>query len=345
MVAGDTARRSSSIRAYRSASPAEETDKNLLNSITLDQFHVFVAVAEEGSFSATARRMNRAQSAVTYAVQKLEEQLGLALFDRAGYRPALTEAGTALLPRAKGIMREIEAFADQARGITQGLEPELAIVVDAMFPMPRIVDALRAFRERYPTVPTRIYVGSLGSTANLVLDGTCAIGIALAFALQGTELRLQPIQTVTMVAVAAPCHPLAALKRPIATDELQPHVQLVLTDHSGRTDKRDNGVLSRRNWRLGDLGAKHAMLLGGLGWGGMPLHMVEADLAAGRLCQILPEDWGYGTGKVELSMCLAHRSDHLLGPAARWLSDWLVSGKTAPPYHAGALQAAGEAAE
>jgi DNA-binding transcriptional LysR family regulator len=347
------------IRAYKSAAPAEETDKNQLNSIvevdrvlgmtlnglTLDQFQVFVAVAEEGSFSATARRMNRAQSAVTYAVQKLEEQLGLALFDRSGYRPVLTEAGTALLGRAKGIMREVEAFADQARGITQGLEPELAIVVDAMFPMARIVDALRAFGERYPTVPTRIYVGSLGSTANLVLDGTCAIGIALTFALQGTELRLQPIETVSMVAVAAPCHPLSALKRPIATEELQPHVQLVLTDHSGRTDKRDNGVLSRRNWRLGDLGAKHAMLLGGLGWGGMPLHMVEADLAAGRLCQIVPEEWGCGTGKVELSMCLAHRSDHLLGPAARWLSEWLVSGKIAPPYPGHALQAMEEAAE
>jgi DNA-binding transcriptional LysR family regulator len=313
--------------------------------ITLDQFHVFVAVAEEGSFSATARRMNRAQSAVTYAIQKLEEQLGVPLFDRSGYRPALTEAGAALLPRATRIMREVEAFADQALGITQGLEPELAIVVDAMFPMPRIVDALRVFRERYPTVPTRMYVASMGSTANLVLDGTCAIGIALTFAVQGTELKTQPIQTVSMVAVAAPCHPLSALKRPISTDELQQHVQLVLTDHSGRTDKRDNGVLSRRNWRLGDLGAKHAMLLGGLGWGGMPLHMVEADIAAGRLCKIEPEEWGASTRSVELSMCLIHRSDYLLGPAARWLSDWLVSGQTAPPYPEATLQAAEEAAE
>jgi DNA-binding transcriptional LysR family regulator len=315
-----------------------------LNGLTLDQFQVFVAVAEEGSFSATARRMSRAQSAVTYAVQKLEEQLGLALFDRSAYRPALTEAGAALLPRAKRIMREVEAFSDQARGITEGLEPELAIVVDAMFPMPRIVDALRVFRERYPTVPTRIHVASMGSTPNLVLDGTCALGIALTFAIEGTELKPQTIETVSMVAVAAPCHALSALKRPITADELQQHVQLVLTDPSGRTDKRDNGVLSRRNWRIGDLGAKHAMLLGGLGWGGMPFHMVEADIAAGRLCRIHPEEWGYTRGKVELSMCLVHRSDYLLGPAARWLSDWLVSGEQAPPYREGALQPLEDAA-
>jgi DNA-binding transcriptional LysR family regulator len=71
-----------------------------LNGLTLDQCLVFTTVAAEGSFSATARRMNRAQSAVTYASQKLEAQLGLLLFDRSGYRPVLTEAGAALLPRA-----------------------------------------------------------------------------------------------------------------------------------------------------------------------------------------------------------------------------------------------------
>lgn len=298
-----------------------------LTGISLDQFMVFVTVAESGSFSAAARRLNRAQSAVTYAVQKLEDQLGLTLFDRSAYRPTLTQAGEALLPRATRIIQDVESFSDQARGIAQGLEPELALVVDAMFPMDRIVSALRVFGARYPTVPTRIFVASMGATANLVIDGTCALGISIAFASQeSTELILQPIGTIRMVAVAATCHPLAQLQRPITTDELQQHVQLVLTDPSGRTGKRDHAVLSRRNWRLADLGAKHTMLLGGLGWGGMPLHMVEADIAAGRLALIQPDNWGASTN-VELSMCLIHRRDRVLGPAGRWLSDWLISGK------------------
>ncbi|GAB0118446.1 LysR family transcriptional regulator [Acidisoma sp. 7E03] len=298
-----------------------------LTGISLDQFMVFVTVAESGSFSAAARRLNRAQSAVTYAVQKLEDQLGLTLFDRSAYRPTLTQAGEALLPRATRIIQDVESFSDQARGIAQGLEPELALVVDAMFPMDRIVAALRVFGARYPTVPTRIFVASMGATTNLVIDGTCALGISIAFASQeSTELILQPIGTIRMVAVAATCHPLAQLQRPITTDELQQHVQLVLTDPSGRTGKRDHAVLSRRNWRLADLGAKHTMLLGGLGWGGMPLHMVEADIAAGRLALIQPDNWGASTN-VELSMCLIHRRDRVLGPAGRWLSDWLISGK------------------
>ncbi|MCB8875247.1 LysR family transcriptional regulator [Acidisoma silvae] len=301
-----------------------------LSGLSLDQFLVFVTVAETGSFSAASRQLNRAQSAVTYAVQKLEDQLGVALFDRSAYRPSLTEAGSALLPRAIRIISDVGAFSDQARGITEGLEAELAIVVDAMFPMDRIVDALRVFGARYPTVPTRIFVASMGATANLVVDGTCTIGIALSFTTQGAGLEEHGIETLRMVAVVSQCHPLAAIDGPIPSDELQNHVQLVLTDPSGRTDKRDYGVLSRRNWRIGDLGAKHAMLLGGLGWGGMPLHMVEKDIADGRLRIIKPDEWGARGGDSALSMSLIHRADRTLGPGARWLSDWLISGKRGP---------------
>src|SRR3712207_2284264 len=106
-----------------------------MDALSLDQFQVFAAVVDEGSFSAAARRLNRAQSAVTYAIQKLEEQSGAELFDRSAYRPALTEAGRALLPRVRRILEEVDAFRTQARGISGGLEPELSMVVDAMFPM------------------------------------------------------------------------------------------------------------------------------------------------------------------------------------------------------------------
>ena len=222
-------------------------------------------------------------------------------------------------------------FRDQAGGIGQGLEPELSLVVDAMFPMTRLIDALRVFGERYPTVPTRIFVASMGATVNLVMDDTCAIGISVSIATQDPALHIQPIQTMAMLAVAAPCHPLSALAGPIPTHELQQHVQLVLTDQSGRTGHLDHGVLSSRNWRLGDLGAKHAMLLGGLGWGGMPRHMVEDDLVAGRLREIRPEDWPNTTGPVELQISLVYRMDRTPGPAARWLCEWFMSGVQRPP--------------
>ena len=132
-----------------------------MDAITLDQITVLLAVEEQGSFSGAARRLGRAQSAVTYAIQKLEDRLGTALFDRSGYRPVLTEAGRALLPRAQRIAEEMGAFRAQARGMAAGLESELALVADAMFPMPVLLAALRAFGARYPTVPVRVYVETL----------------------------------------------------------------------------------------------------------------------------------------------------------------------------------------
>jgi DNA-binding transcriptional LysR family regulator len=153
----------------------------MLDSLTLDQIRIFLTVADTGSFSKAAKQLNRAQSAVTYGIQKLEAQFGIPLFDRTAYRPALTEAGCALLPRARRIAEETNAFRDAARSLASGLEAELTIVLDSMFPMSAVVEALRVFTAKFPTVPPRIYVQSLGAAAELVLDGTCMIGLLPLF--------------------------------------------------------------------------------------------------------------------------------------------------------------------
>src|ERR1700744_3539248 len=112
----------------------------MIDSLTLDQIQLFLAVTDAGSFSRAAKRLNRAQSVVTYGIQKLEAQFGIPLFDRTAYRPALTEAGRALLPRARRIAEETDAFRETARSLANGLEPELTIVLDSMFPMSAVVE-------------------------------------------------------------------------------------------------------------------------------------------------------------------------------------------------------------
>src|SRR3981189_701590 len=144
----------------------------MLDGLTLDQIRIFLAVADAGSFSKAAKRLNRAQSALCSGIQKREAQSGIPLFDRAAYRPALTEAGRALLPRARRIAEETNAFRDTARSLASGLEAELTIVLDSMFPMPAVIKALGAFTAKFPTVPPPVYVQSLGASAELVLDGT-----------------------------------------------------------------------------------------------------------------------------------------------------------------------------
>src|SRR6266550_446045 len=85
-------------------------------------------------------------------------------------------------------------------------------------------------------------------------------------------------------------HPLASVKGSIAKSELTKHVQLVLTDRTSLSEGREFGVMSPQTWRLADLFAKHAFLLNGLGWGGMPLHTVQRDIAEGRLVELSIED-------------------------------------------------------
>ena len=293
----------------------------MLDSLTLDQIRLFLAVADTGSFSKTAKQLNRAQSAVTYGIQKLEAQFGIPLFDRSAYRPALTEAGRALLPRARRIAEETNAFRDTARSLASGLEAELTIVLDSMFPMSAVVEALRVFTAKFPTVPPRVYVQSLGAAAELVLGGTCMIGLLPLYFSEMVALKRFPLLTIGLVPVVAPDHPLAALDGPIDTSVLQPHVQLVLTDRSSLTAGRDHGVLSGRAWRLADLGAKHSMLLAGLGWGNMPFHMIKDDLAQGRLKVIRPRE--FDSRVAQLVMCGAYLANHRLGPAGQWMVEYL----------------------
>src|SRR5271155_4957460 len=192
----------------------------MIDSLTLDQIRILLTVVDQGSFSKAAKQLNRAQSAVTYGIQKLEAQIGIPLFDRTAYRPALTEAGRTLLLRARRIAEEANAFRDAARSLASGLEAELTIVLDSMFPMPPVVEALRAFTERFPTVQPRVYVQPLGAAAELVLDGTCMIGLLPLIFSDIAQFKRFPLLTIDLLPVAAPDHPLAKLDGPIETHVL-----------------------------------------------------------------------------------------------------------------------------
>lgn len=288
-----------------------------------DQVLVFLAVADHGSFSAAARHLRRAQSAVTYAIQALESDLSVVLFDRSGHRPVLTPAGEALLGNARRVAHEIAAIQRRAHGLAQGLEPELRLVVEPMFPMARLVGLLKSFNEAFPTVPIRIFVESMGAAAEKVLDRTCSIGITGPLMSDIDDIMRVPIGTSERVLVAAPNHPLGSWLGEIPFDVLGEFVQLVLTDRSALTRGKDFGVLSPLTWRLSDLGAKHAMILAGLGWGGLPRHMVEADLREKRLVQLRIAGFDSTFWSAPMPLYAVHRVDTAPGPAGRWMLERL----------------------
>lgn len=292
----------------------------MLDGMSLDQLRTFVAAADAGSFSAAGRRLGRAQSVVSQTLANLEGQLGVRLFERGGRYPVLTPAGQALLADARAVAGSMDLFKARARGLAGGLEPELGIVVDVMFPTSVLTCAIAAFQAEFPNTPLRISVEALGAVIEPVLGGRCAFGIRGSLPVNPPELSSEHLRGIRYQMVAAPGHPLAAYPGPIPTHVLAQHVQLVLSDRSRLTEGKDLGVFSSRTWRLSDLGAKHAFLLAGLGWGGMPLDGIEADLASGALVPLTLEDM---ETSIWMGMSAIYRMDSPPGPAGRWLIDRL----------------------
>jgi len=296
----------------------------MLDAVTLDQLRTFIAAAEEGSFSAAGRKLRRAQSVVSQTLANLELQLGVALFDRSARYPRLTDEGQALLADARAVAGHMDAFKAHAHSIHEGLEPELSVAVDVMYPMAELTCAVGHSREAYPHTPLRLYVEALGGVVQPVLDGRCRIGIIGSLPLISDELQSEPLQDVPMVTVVASGHPLAKVRRPVSDAALARHVQLVLTDRTALSAGRDFGVLSPLTWRLADMGAKHAFLLAGFGWGNMPLHMVAKDIKARHLVAIKAES--FRPSQLVMPMRVVYRKDALPGPAGRTFISKLRSG-------------------
>jgi DNA-binding transcriptional LysR family regulator len=296
----------------------------MLDGVSLDQLRAFIAAVDEGSFSAAARKLHRAQSAISELVSGLEGQIGVSLFDRSGRYPVLTLEGGVLLADARNVTSGVDFMKARAKGIASGLEPELSVVVDVFFPIAAITEAAKEFRVRFPGTPLRLYVEALGAAYQPVLDGFAAFGIVGSLPLQPPSFASERVVGVPMIMVAAREHPLALYQGTIPKSELARHVQLVLTDRSSLSKGREFGVMSPSTWRLADLFAKHAFLLNGLGWGGMPLHAVKEDLATGRLVELKIEDMS-PDGMI-LPMVAVYPISAPPGPAGRWFIERMKLG-------------------
>ena len=286
----------------------------MLDAITLDQLRTFVTAADQGSFSAAGRRLRRAQSGVSQTLANLEEQLGVKLFDRSARYPRLTEAGRSLLADARAVAEQVDGFKARARAMREGLEPELSVAMDVMYPMEALTRAATHSRQAFPHTPLRLFVEALGGVIKPVLDRKCSIGVIGSLPVVPEELQAESLSDIPMVAVVSPSQRLARTRGIVSLTAVAREVQLVLTDRTELTAGREFGVRSTLTWRLADLGAKLAFLKAGLGWGYMPLHMVQADLHHGALVKIRVE----GTPRdAAFSMRVVFRRDAPPGPAAR----------------------------
>ena len=265
----------------------------MLDGVTLNQLRTFVAVCDEASFSGAARKLRRAQSAVSHAVAALEAVLDVQLFERDAHRPELSAAGRRLLPDARAVIARTEEMKTRARSIADAGAPQLSIAVDVYFPRKHLVACLQALQRASPNAVVNLRMTTMQGGEVLLLDGTCSLAVTIADVpeLKASAIERHWLREEQMVTVCAPSHPLAAADSPISLDEFSRHVQLVVTDNQPNAEKTQMEVASERHWLVNDLSAKHDFLRAGLGWGHMPADLVADDLAAGALMTIERRAW------------------------------------------------------
>ncbi|RJS27387.1 LysR family transcriptional regulator [Corallococcus sp. H22C18031201] len=287
----------------------------MFDPITLDQLRAFVAVVEEGSFSAAARKLRRVQSAISTAMANLESQLGVPLWDRSTKVPTLTGQGQAVLASTRRVLGEVDDLRRLTTGMSKGVEASVSLCLDAFFPQKALIQLCATFTQAFPAVDLRLNTQVRAAVSARVLDGTATLGVVTPAGLV-RGLEVQALSPIRVFPVVSPSHPLAAIRGRIASRHFVDAIQIVLSECD------DDGVaeqigLSPRTWRVGDLYTKHEMLRAGLGWGNLPEHLIREDLREGRLSVILPAAWGAHANS--LNLLAIYRSDTVFGPAHRWL--------------------------
>ena len=255
--------------------------------LTLDALEVLDAIDRCGSFAAAGEELHRVPSAISYTVQKLEERLGVEIFDRSHQRARLTPAGRHLLERGRELLRASSALARSVREIERGWEPELRIAVDALFPLSALYPLIDRFHaERRPT---RLSVREevLGGTWEALRLGRADLVIGAASRPSLPDVRTRPIGEVESVFCCTPDHPLAREPAPVPAARIREYCAVAVADSSRASPPLSTGLLDDQlRLTVDSRTAKIEAQMAGLGVGFLPRHRIAGALERGDLVTI-----------------------------------------------------------
>ena len=296
--------------------------RNTLHPNLISQLEVFRAVAETGSFSAAAARLGRAVSAVSYAIANLEQHLDVALFDRSGYRPNLTEEGRALLTDAEIVFRRLDRLNARVGAMKAEQEVELTLSVDTSFDRALLARALARLDEEIPHLDYRLHTAIDREAWGAVMRAECQLALVeLNAGMPAKDLDGREVAVYSLGIAAAPGHPLARRNEPIPLSALDDHRQIVVASHL--TDRQDfdyrfhgTDILIADSTEMA-----LSMLRAGLGWAYIPAPTLLEEEEAGRLVEIPCADIAHPSTS---RFAALWRVKAPPGPAARRFLDILV---------------------
>ena len=253
--------------------------------LSLDALAVLDAIDRRGSFAAAADELHRVPSAITYTVQKLEQDLDLLLFDRRGHRAILTEAGCELLREGRHLLRAATALESRVKRVATGWETELRIAVSDLIPLPRLFPLVREFHAVECGTRLRLLSEVYGGCWDALLSERAELVIgAPGDGPPGGGYATRPLGSVQWVFAVSPSHPLAHAHEPIKNSDLLNYRAVSAADSSRSLPPRTSGLLSGQDvFTVPDIRAKRDAQVAGLGVGFLPTHLIGPELEAGHL--------------------------------------------------------------
>lgn len=252
--------------------------------VTLEQWRCLVAVVDAGSHEKAAALLHKSQSSVTYAVQKIERQLGVEAFRMERGRTALTPAGSLLYRRAQALLEDAAGIELVAARTSAGWEAEIGLAVEILFPTWLLLEGLAEFGKESPQTRIELYESVMDGTAELMRAGTVDIAIATQIP---SGLQGEPLLRVRFVPAAHPGHPLHALGRPLTPRDLRKHRHLTVRDTGSRRDKRVPTLEAEQRWTVSNMTTSIGAATRGHGFAWFPEDKIRSELDEGTL-KILP---------------------------------------------------------
>jgi DNA-binding transcriptional LysR family regulator len=284
--------------------------------MTYDQLVAFVTVASTGAFSAASKVLHKTQPAVSKLIRNLESEIGLTLFDRSQYRATLTDVGRRFHARALAVVSETEALRGYGLALAGAPEQEVRLVFEAITPLSLVLPVLRRVEDRFPMLRYALRTERGPGVLAALLEGSADLVVTVAAGVDRRRIASQRLCDVRIVPVARFDHPLALAPSPVPIELLREYPQIVLRDSGGSELARDiNLIEGGRRWSVTDVGAKRELIAAGMGWGGLPEHVVAGALERGELVRLDVREF-----EVEaISLALLRRRDRAIGVVAEAL--------------------------
>jgi DNA-binding transcriptional LysR family regulator len=260
--------------------------------MTYEQLVVLHAIVTEGTFRGAAERLNKSQSAISHMLKKLETEIDIILLSRQAYRPALTPQGEVFYRQATRVMQQMKDLNTVAKNLNAKQEPEVLLAVTATFPLAPVLEVIGTIKDGFPTTHIRLSRESMGGPIERLLRDDADIIIATMDGVPVEQVEALAFAQVTIMPVAHPDFEPAKSSHMKTVSEMQSYTQVVVADSSSGAFAQSRDLLpGGLRWTVSDFAAKKEILLAKLGWGGIPTHMIEDELARGELVALNVEGY------------------------------------------------------